>query len=150
MKLTKQQAIEEHKKMWNWIADNIHLLIDNKQKSICELENLYCEINNIVLIHNCFCCEYSMQQLEYPYSYFFVFDENRCEKCPILWGTEQKTNSYYCMYNGNKYHNIKSGLRNEILYLSESHYKNIKEISKIARQIANLPEKFDINDIPHK
>lgn len=71
MKLTKQQAIEGHRKMWNWIADEIE-----RQKSECcihSLKDFYCSANNLNLRHNCFCCEYSN------------IDCHGGEKCPLDW-----------------------------------------------------------------
>lgn len=71
MKLTKQQAIEGHRKMWNWIADEIE-----RQKSECcisFLKDFYCSANNLNLRHNCFCCEYSID------------GNHGCEKCPVDW-----------------------------------------------------------------
>lgn len=35
MKLTKQQVIEGHRKMWNWIADEIE-----KEKEVLNISNL--------------------------------------------------------------------------------------------------------------
>lgn len=77
MKLTKQQAIEGHRKMWNWIADKIE-----KEKGtfhISELKKTYCNTNNLFLRHNCFCCEYSRVK------YCKVTDDICCERCPIDW-----------------------------------------------------------------
>lgn len=63
MELTKEQAIEKHRKMWNWIADqyengrvgNIHAM---KQEYIDIEETEYRER----ILHNCFCCEYATQK----------------------------------------------------------------------------------------
>ena len=43
MKLTKEQAIAEHRKMWNWIADQI-----SKSNGIVNIYNLkeeYCDMH---------------------------------------------------------------------------------------------------------
>ena len=71
MELTKQQAIEGHRKMWNWIADKIEK--DKSTYDIPMLKIFYCKKNKLVLRNRCFCCEYS--------SYFDL----RCEKCPVDW-----------------------------------------------------------------
>lgn len=71
MKLTKQQAIEGHRKMWNWIADEIE-----KRKRVCiiiDLKMQYCEDNDLTLKNGCFCCEYD--DMNYG-----------CVKCPLDWG----------------------------------------------------------------
>lgn len=71
MKLTKQQAIEGHRKMWNWIADEI----EREKRTCCipDLKLVYCRINNLFLRRLCFCCEYSGDNDPY------------CDKCPIDW-----------------------------------------------------------------
>lgn len=71
MKLTKQQAIEGHRKMWNWIADEIE-----KMKHICRIINLkiiYCHKNVLNLKNYCFCCEYTGI-------------DNTCDSCILDWG----------------------------------------------------------------
>ena len=68
IKLTKQQAIEGHRKMWNWIADEIE-----RQKSECcipLLKQCYCYKNKLTLIEDCFCCEYNNHYI-------------KCQKCPL-------------------------------------------------------------------
>lgn len=70
MKLTKQQAIEGHRKMWNWIADEIE-----RGKYVCiirELKFFYCIANNLILRQNCFCCEYNSGYYD-------------CSRCPLDW-----------------------------------------------------------------
>ena len=68
MKLTKKQAIEGHIKMWNWIADEIV-----SRKCVCTISDLkkcYCYEKNLILIADCFCCEYNN-------------DRAKCQKCPL-------------------------------------------------------------------
>lgn len=57
MKLTKQQTIEGHRKMWNWIADEI----EKRRRTVCivELKMEYCKNNHLELRKWCFCCEYN-------------------------------------------------------------------------------------------
>lgn len=112
MKLTKQQAIEGHRKMWNWIADTIE-----KKKTVCcipELKRDYCFENNLTLSCNCFCCEYNSHT-------------QACKKCPLDWG---KTRS--CSTN------------EKSLYCRITYCELWKEQVDLARQIANLPEREDV------
>ena len=112
MKLTKQQAIEGHRKMWNWIADEIE-----KQKSeywIPSLKECYCYENKLTLISDCFCCEYNNNYKE-------------CPKCPLDW----IESSYCCGDEKSLYHRV--------LYP-----KRWQEQADLARQIANLPERKDV------
>ena len=52
MKLTKQQTIEGHRKMWNWIADEI----EKRRRTVCivELKMEYCKNNHLELRKWCF------------------------------------------------------------------------------------------------
>ena len=113
MKLTKQQAIEGHRKMWNWIADEIEKR--NKVLEIIDLKVEYCTTNNLLLQHNCFCCEYSID------------DDYGCEKCPVDW-----INTKHCSDDETS------------LYVAVLHTKQWQEQADLARQIANLPERKDI------
>lgn len=71
MKLTKQQALDGHRKMWNWIADVIEK--EKKFLLIKELKKEYCRKNNLHLTEDCFCCEYDNQHFD------------TCEQCPVSW-----------------------------------------------------------------
>lgn len=72
MILTKEQAIENHRKMWNWIADETL-----KQKRIIRKKE-YFSANNIssscIPFYECYCCEYSTKNCR-----------RDCSKCPIKW-----------------------------------------------------------------
>lgn len=112
IKLTKKQAIEGHRKMWNWIADEIE-----KRKCECDisfLKQCYCYENNLALVANCFCCEYNKGC-------------TKCEKCPLNWiQTPSCCDSEKSLY----YRIVFSKLW--------------KEQADLARQIANLPERKDV------
>lgn len=109
MKLTKQQAIVGHRKMWNWIADEIE-----KRKHICKIINLkmiYCHENVLNLQNHCFCCEYTDSI------------DNACDSCILDWGITGDC---------------------ALLYGKVVHATSWKEQVKLARQIANLPERKDV------
>lgn len=59
--MTKQEAIEKHRKMWNWLADN-----PGKSKSD------YLEIYEPIvwLLNDCYLCEYA---------------NDNCDDCPLQW-----------------------------------------------------------------
>lgn len=112
MKLTKKQAIEGHRKMWNWIADEIE-----KRKCECDIplfKQCYCCENKLTLISNCFCCEYNVGIKE-------------CLKCPLDW-----IETSHCCDNDNS------------LYCKLTHSESWQEQVDLARQIANLPERVDV------
>ncbi len=71
MKLTREQAIEEHRKMWNWITDETL-----KRKHCVSKEDYFKEHAEYRKIprNECWCCEYD--------------NEHCCKFCPIDWGNE--------------------------------------------------------------
>lgn len=81
MKLTFNEAIENHRKMWNWIADET-----DRKKGIVSKED-YFKKNNIEKCYcYCYCCEYAKENNN-------IVDERGkiekdCRICPIDWGIE--------------------------------------------------------------
>ncbi len=67
MKLTREQAIEEHRKMWRWIAEETL-----KRKKKVWKENYFKEHPEYkeLPISLCWCCEYA---------------DVKCLKCPLVW-----------------------------------------------------------------
>ena len=119
--ITKEWTIAEHRKMWQWIAEETL----KRERIVYKKEYLEEYFPNEDIRCNCFCCEYDTK-----------FDGNACSHCPILWGTEDVTSSYFCE-RGDDY-GIK-GLWTLCDYLTMD--KQYKEASIIAKKIANLPEK---------
>lgn len=125
MELTKEKAIEEHRKMWNWIADKLlEPETQEKQKNVHVLKRDYCRKNHLNILHACWCCEYDWQ---------YVHIYKRCSNCPLEWGTEDEWDGYYCECIN------ESGLW--LIANNLAGNRKYKEASEIARQIANLSEK---------
>ncbi len=115
MELTKQQAIEGHRKMWNWIADKIE-----REKTICnipDLKKIYCRENNLFLRRHCFCCEYKDDT------------DWRCDTCPVDW-----IKTKHCCDNEKSLYSL---VIDAFIW---------QEQAELARQIANLPEKIDVEE----
>lgn len=119
MNLTKEQAIEEHRKMWNWIADQLE---NGRRRDVGYLKEEYVKENFPVteISDNCFCCEYAKYD---------------CSKCPVLWGCEDEVSNLLCEHGGID----ERGLwwKAQMCSLRSDYV----EAAEIARQIANLPEK---------
>lgn len=114
IKLTKQQAIKGHRKMWNWIADEIE-----RRKCICniaEWKRRYCNENSLDLLCNCFCCEYTDSK-----------HNDDCSLCPLDWGITKTCN------------HSKQSLFKRVLSCT-----TWQEQADLAKQIANLPERKDV------
>ena len=115
MHLEKKEAIEQHRKMWNWIADEIERrqsIIHKKEyfdANIPEEERPYCI---------CYCCHYNILNVE-------ALGED-CPYCPVVWGEGPGESETMCM----------SGEYGA--WLSSMSWE---ESARIARIIAYLPER---------
>ena len=80
--MTKQEALENHRKLWNWIADKTM----ERKRRVEKFE--YFEENGIDMILNgCYCCKYDSQF------------NNLCDHCPIDWGNDNND----CCYKNSPY-----------------------------------------------
>lgn len=127
MELTKEQAINEHRKMWNWIADKYK---NGRKESISDLKREYCDKNNLSIYSDCFCCEYDSKHDNNDLS-------KLCKNCPIRWGSEGYVDNRYCLDRFEI--NDDGGLyMRASMHSNNEHYKRAEEL---ARKIANLPER---------
>lgn len=126
MELTKKQAIEEHRKMWNWIAD----AIKNKKDwpivvSDCDWISLIVDLKRHYLLNYegqkykdihacCFCCEYA---------------DNTSNDCPVMWSGS----TGYCCDEYGEYI--------ELISLRGYSDENRRKAYILALKIANLPER---------
>lgn len=119
MQLTREQAIAEHRKMWNWIADQIEIF--KTVFSIDILKDLYLGTFKGMLIfpvESCFICEYARKkrnEMDCGVS---------CDYCPVT-----RANGGGCL----------GGLYYAVCIAETWH-----EQAALARQIANLPERTDV------
>lgn len=130
MELTKKQAIEEHRKMWTWIAERIKKYSVRELKSFPDWTNViiflkqsYTLNMKISILNNCFCCEYTRMKMGED---FYCYPCG--ETCPLVWGGN---NSIGCM--GAEYGTFES--------LKRISTKNKEIAYQRALKIANLPEK---------
>ena len=133
MELTKKQAIEEHRKMWNWIADAI------KNKEACSAvvsrynwDSLIAKLTHRYLLNytgqnykdiytHCFCCEYARNDTYYV--------NDICRYCPVIWsGSTGRCCDEYGEYE-------------ELTSLHGYSDENNEKAYKLALKIANLPER---------
>ena len=118
MELTREQAIAEHRKMWNWIADETERRGEKAEKIWYFIAHEFVgEVKNF-----CFCCEYCWQNSDRT---------PKCERCPIDWGGSRKTFQCCFKHNDSSYDGL-YGLWSKALYPPKA--------AELARQIANLPE----------
>ena len=120
MKLTKKQAIVNHRKMWNWTADKT----EERGKKVQKAD--YFRENGITdKVHSlCFCCEFARQ---------FIFSGKKCVFCPIKWGNNKNAT---CCIDGEG----SLGIYNNFIESSVDDIDGYGSV-QLAREIANLPEK---------
>ena len=135
MQLTKEQAIKEHRKMWNWIADQYeqHTDLIEKYKNVDSLKHYY--VNKYFpdedIECNCFCCEYDNQYRELDILL------NDCYHCPLKWGSDRDVDM--CLYKNSEEYNL-YGVLHEMQYEDYLSFDFVL-CADLARQIANLPER---------
>lgn len=118
MKLTREQAITEHRKMWRWIAEqyeNEYDIDPYQLKKIYFLKNGY---DDSSIRSRCFLCEYVKELY------------GGCKNCPLIWGIIKD-----CMGTSDEHRGLYGKLMD--CYLN----RDIEGCAKLARQIAELPEK---------
>lgn len=134
MELTKEQALEGHRKMWNWIADQYRQGI---QEDIFTLKRRYILDNERevgTIASDCYCCEYGMRKSESGKAY-----RDMCLNCPVSWGTECEGQvRSYCLLPISAYRRIKEEC-DSLIY--DSAPINTEKCARLAMEIANLPEK---------
>lgn len=126
MELTKEQALEEHRKMWNWIADQYE---NGRVEDIRGMKQEYIEETEYreLILHNCFCCEYAVQKRSGDY---------RCIDCPVTWETEVYRKFFPCEHFLSAYQKLKD----ESCKFDKCDVDS-ELCARFAREIANLPER---------
>lgn len=113
-RITKSEAIALHRKMWNYIADETvqRETVVSKVEAIVHIGVIWQDV-----AYRCFCCEYGMQHFG---------PTLRCAACPIAWPKGSN-----CYEEGELYD----------LWEDTVDTGDWLEAARLAREIANLPEK---------
>ena len=119
--MTKKEAVENHRKQWNWMAKECL-----KQKRVIDESEYFKESEDNSILLDCYCCDYD-DNISKTHNRNDYKNENYCTFCPIKW----KEDCTDCtMPTFAKYYN-----RN-VTY---------EEAARIAQEIANLPEREDFD-----
>ena len=126
MKLTREEAIAEFRKMWNWIADETE-----KRQAIVDKQTYFRE-NYLEMVNSaCYCCEYGRQAV--------INDLVRrvCDACPIDFGDHDADKLLTPCTR------MESPYRNWAIACCTGEYEGCdwRKAAWCARQIANLPER---------
>lgn len=121
MMLTREQAIIEFRKMWNWIADETE-----KRQKVVDKQTYFRE-NYLEIVNSaCWCCEYGSQAVMND-----LVDKG-CDACPIDFGDHREGIwESPCIRDSSPFDG----------WIISVWLKNWKSAAKYARQIANLPER---------
>ena len=101
--LTKEQAIEWHKKMWNFILENENKKSEELRLNIKyrrELKEKFLKENGFCIDdvkNECFLCQYAYQQLKNKRNFDNSKEINYCKYCPVNWCHECKNKN--CEYS---------------------------------------------------
>ena len=132
-------AIENHRKMWNWIADAYE---SGRVSPVRELKHEYLNMTgNKNILGDCFLCDYAGSS---PADCNYAYD---CSKCLLDWGTPSNSSvtEGFCM--DRLYLNDEDGLYGQLIGLAYSNEGDFKAKGDLARKIANLPVRSDIKTI---
>ena len=122
-KLSKEEAIANHRKMWNWIADECL-----KRGMKVTKKDYFSEMGiKEMPLNLCYCCEYAKSITEIAIETGFD-----CSKCPLIWSLIDEKSR--CYGNDSPYRHFDASF-------CEEYY-----IRK-AREIANLPVKEGQNEV---
>lgn len=125
--MTKKEAVAQHRRMWRWIAGQYK---DGRKIHVYDLKVEYCKSNGFEYLRDfCFCCEIARKKTPI---------DNYCICCPLIWGTEDLAESYFCekhtdIPKPSPYWNLHN--------LSDDEEFDTNKAYELALQIANLPEK---------
>lgn len=112
----RKEAIENHRKMWNWIADNQEKL----ELPCTHIKYEYLErYENRKIKSGCYLCDYKENT-----------GNKTCDVCPLDWGNDSD-----CPCLDSETENEK-GLFSRWLWCDNFH-----KAAELAREIANLPER---------
>ena len=108
MKLTREEAIRQHRKMWRWIADKLKSEEVMSHFSIASYKREYIEtyFPGSEIYTRCFLCEYADSVMKSD-------GVIRCKYCPLKWGGSPDDS---CMYL-HKHNRIIQGL--SLIHISE-------------------------------
>ena len=139
MKLTREQAIAEHRKMWLWISRQImkDYSVDRTVKTayLYKCDYLNKAYPNEWIKCKCFCCEYTVQH-----------GINCYKDCPLYWNDKHTALSCDDLFE-HGYYNVITDIIKESYSVGGYAFVTLEEAKRAARmayKIAMLDEKKDL------
>lgn len=130
--LTREEAIENHRELWNWVADQNKKLIGTKNSPVDKEAyfDAYGIPNSERPEWDCYVCDYALSKSDTP--------EDRCQICPLDWSNGGETTDDCCQ-------NLSDSGLYEQFEVSKK-FGDVESCANIAKIIANLPERIDKNE----
>lgn len=128
------EVIENHRKMWNWIADAYE---NGATTPVGDLKKEYLHMTgNSRISADCFLCDYagpSSARCKYSFD---------CTQCPLDWETPSNSLVTEGFCADRLYYNDNDGLYGQLFRLTYINYTfSCKDAAYLARRIANLHER---------
>ena len=130
MELTKEKAIELHRKLWNYIADE-----SEKQGRIISKKEAFEHFGWKYVRNWCWCCRYTENKTWKINPEIVIYGSLLCSSyCPLIWPQD----AFKCLSVDSPF--VKWS---KIENLSIKDWYDLQDAIKYAREIANLPERKD-------
>lgn len=140
--LTKEKALELHRKMWNYIADE-----GERQERIISKKEAFGHFGWPTVTNLCWCCKYAYEYAIEKYGFAKAIrmdQEDLCTKCAIKWNST--ASAYMCQSSNDKELDL---AYRDLRYIGTGLYDlwreafddgDWKKTAYYAKQIAELPE----------
>ena len=134
MSSDKNYYINEHRKMWNWIAEQYK---NGSQHHVLDLKTHYLYIHGFsYMLNHCFLCDYAGYNSKRGY----IFNAN-CDRCPLDWGTPKYTLISEGFCTDYEYFDDRKGLYSKLCFLTDRDSVDSNKAYELSKQIAELPIK---------
>lgn len=124
-KYSRKLTLNEHRKMWNWIADTTK----SKNEVTTKLEYFdQSHLNYEDLTAGCYCCEYAAKKHHQEHKE--VVNRFICVYCPLIWHEGQMAKLAPCLDDESPFAKFGEAVSKG----------DIEDCIKYSKEIANLPE----------
>lgn len=134
--LTRKEAVQKHKDMWTWLAEQNQLIVENGNDRVAVSKRDYFRPHGVPrkeLPENyCYACQYAQNQADK------ANDTDKCRYCPIDWTDNGRYENRRCVSRKAPKQSLYG--RFETANLIDG---DVAECARVAEIIANLPERND-------
>lgn len=140
--LTREEAIRRHRRMWNWLADETEQTGEPIAKSNA-FKHFGWDVADAFAL--CWCCEWVYSKCN-KFDFDKVYYKSACSFCPLDWSNgEKKILKATCSKIMSDDGHMNAGLYKQ-WWFKTNNEQNLVEAARLARIIANLPEKKEVKE----